>query len=333
MRELLRWGILGTASISETVIPAIQSCTGSRIAAVASRTQARADEWAARYAIPLAFSSYDDLLHSGEVDLIYLPLPNSLHAEWTIRALEAGLHVLCEKPLALDAREAHTIAEAAKQSGRLAAEAYMYRHHPVYARLQELVAEGSIGRVKSIHSEFSFMDDEPDTIVANAELGGGALMDVGCYCVNASRLIEGAEPRRVSAFARLDPVDFSLVGLLEFPSGTLATFTTSIESAERHRLEIHGESGMLVLKSPWHPGDQYAQISIQRHGEADERVSVAGDDPYYLEAQEFVEACAGKRPLRWPIADAVANMAVLDALKVSAREGRAVAPNEAKTSL
>ncbi len=325
-QKTLRWGILGTASITETMIPAIQRCRNSSLYAIASRSQTKAEAWADRYAIPKVFSSYESLLASGEVDMVYIPLPNSLHAEWTIRALHAGLDVLCEKPIALNAQEAQTIAEVASQHGKLVVEAFMYRHHPIYECIRQVIAQGKIGRLISLHSEFSFLLDEPDSIVADAGLGGGALMDVGCYCIHLSRLIAGAEPQQVSAFSIFRGVDRSMSGVLEFPGGILATFSTSIESAERHRVEIHGETGVLVLKKPWHPGEDQAGFILQRHGEPDQFIPVTGENAYNLQAQEFVDAVSGQTPARWPVSDAVANMAVLDALKQSATTHIACTP-------
>lgn len=321
MTKPLRWGILGAASIGEKVIPAIARCPGSTLVAIASRRLDKARDWAARYGIAQAFGSYDALIDSGAVDLIYLPLPNSLHAEWTIRALRAGLHVLCEKPLTVNTDEARQVAAVAQETGRLVMEAFMYRHHPIYAALAGQIRAGAIGRVVTLHSEFSFMLDEADSIVSDAALGGGSLLDVGCYCVNASRLLLGGEPLRVSAFARLDGVDHTMCGMMEFPGGVVATFTSSIERAERHRVEVQGETGHLVLEAPWHPRESGERILLERHGEPVRVIPVAGANPYDLEVRDFVEACAGRAPLRWGLDDAIANLAVLDALARSAREG------------
>ena len=323
----LRWGILGTASITETMIPAITRCQNSTLHAIASRNGEKAEIWAKRYNIPKVYSSYESLLSSGEVDLMYIPLPNSLHAEWTIRALTAGLDVLCEKPIAMNAREAQHIAEVANRNGRLVVEAFMYRHHPVYDHIREFIAQDRIGRLKSIHCEFSFLLDEPDSIVADADLGGGALMDVGCYCVNFCRLIMGKEPRQVSALSVIRGVDRSMSGIIEFPDCVLATFSTSLESAERHWAEIHGETGTIVLDKPWHPGNEQSGFTLQRHGMADQTISAPGGNAYHLQTQNFVDAVMGKTPVRWPVSDAIANMAVIDALILSATSRLASAPN------
>jgi predicted dehydrogenase len=293
----------------------------SRLCAVASRSPDKARQFAQHHSIPLAFSSYGELLASGEVDAVYVPLPNSLHAEWTVRAVEAGLHVLCEKPLATTPGEARVIARAAAAAGRIVVEAFMYRHHPVYSQVLDRIRSGAIGPVVALDSEFSFLLDEPGSIVASAELGGGALADVGCYCVSFSRLIAGSEPSRVTAYASGGEVDDSMVGLLEFPNGILARFFTSIQAAERHRAEIRGTTGTILLESPWHPGEASAAFRLQRHGREDEVISVPGADPYVLQVDDFVRACTGSTP-RWPIEDAIANMEVLDALRQAAGSRR-----------
>ncbi len=306
------------------MIPAILQNSASTLEAIASRDAAKAREWAKRYGIPRFFSSYDALLESGCVDGVYLPLPNSLHAPWTVRALEAGYHVLCEKPLTLDGEEAEYVAEVAVKTKKLVVEAYMYRHHPVYSRLETCIADGLIGKPVTLHSQFTFMLDEDDSIVDSAGLGGGALMDVGGYCVHFSRMIAGCEPVAVSAFARFDTVDRTLTGTMQFPTGVLATFQTGIESAEHHRAEIHGETGILVLENPWHPGETEARIVLKRHEEADRIIPALGGNAYGWQVSDFVAACRGEKPARWSISDAVGNMNALDALRTSAKTGRVV---------
>lgn len=318
----LRWGILGTAGIGAEFIRAARMSARCELRGVASRDRARAEAWAGRHDIPLAFGSYAELLASGQVDLVYNPLPNSLHAEWTIRALEAGCPVLCEKPFAVNAAQAAEVREVARQTGLHVAEAFMYRHHPLYAKLLELLRAGAIGEPASVHSQFAFLLDDPASISASPELAGGALLDVGCYCVHLSRQIAGCEPVRATALERRSAVDDTFMGILDFPNGFLASFEASIASAERHRAEIAGTTGTLVLERPWHPGDRQARLVIRRWGEPDEVVTVAGANPYFLQLEEFVEVCAGRAAPRWTVEDAVNNMAAIDALFLSAREGR-----------
>ena len=325
-RGPLRWGVLGTAGIAESFVRGVRMGDAGTIHAVASRDLSRARAWAERFAVPLAFGSYDELLGSGAVDLVYNPLPNSLHAEWTVRALEAGLPVLCEKPLTVNAAEAREVAAASARTGLAVAEAFMYRFHPVYDRVLETIASGAIGELVSISAQFTFFLDDRAQIAASAKLGGGSLRDVGCYAVNLARRIAGREPVRAMAMTRGTEVDDTLVGLLEFPGGILAQVECGIESHERHRAEIAGTAGSILLARPWFPGLDEGRFLLCR-GEREEEVVSPGGDGYHLEAMDFVRAVQTRTPPRWPVADAVANMAAIDALLRSAREGVAVAVN------
>jgi len=319
----LRWGVLGTAGIARTVIAAIRTAGAGRVEAVASRDLARADAFAGDLAIPRTFGAYDDLLQSGEVDLVYNPLPNTLHAEWTMRALEAGLPVLCEKPLALHASEGRAIADAARHAGLPVAEAFMYRFHPVFDAARAAIARGAIGRPSTMRSVFTFVQDEGAATPASTNLGGGSLRDVGCYCVSLSRLLAGAEPLRATAVERRDGVDWTLAGVLEFPGGVLAQIESSIENHERHEAEISGTEGTLRFPAPWFPGESAARFVVRR-GDHEEAVEVPGADHYGLEALDFARAVASGTSPRWPIEDAVANLAAMDALFEAARTGRTV---------
>lgn len=324
MADDLKWGILGTAEISETVIPALGESRGSTVTAVASRDEARAEAWAKRFGIPRAFGTYEDLLRSGTIDAVYLPLPNSLHAEWTVRSLEAGLPVLCEKPLAVNAAEARVVAEVSRQTGLPVMEGFMYRFHPLYRRLTDIIAQGTIGKVSTIDAVFTFLLDDPGSIVASPGLAGGALLDVGCYPVSAARLLTGEEPVRVSAFERRDGVDRVMTGHLDFPGGVLARFETSIASAERHRLEVAGTLASLLVEDPWVPGTGDVSIRIQQRDQEDEVVKVEGAHIWRLQFEHFAEVVRGSERPQWPLEDAVSNLCVLDALASSARQGRVV---------
>lgn len=315
----LRWGILGTAGIAPRVIDGIRSAGAGVVRAVASRDLARARAFGDRHDIPLAFGAYADLLRSGEVDAIYNPLPNSMHAEWTIAALEAGLPVLCEKPFTPTLAEARAVAEVARGRGLPCVEAYMYRYHPLYDRLWQVLDGGAIGRVVSVDSRFTFKVDDESAIPASFELAGGALLDVGGYCVDLSRRVAAAEPVRVDAFARILGVDRTTHGLLEFPNGILARFECSIESDERQWAEILGTDGSLVLESPWFPGREEGRILLRRCGEEDQVIPTPGGDGYALEALDFARAVAGEAEPRWGVDDAVRNVAILDFLLQSAR--------------
>jgi predicted dehydrogenase len=322
---MIRWGILGAARIGRAFVQGVGRTTDGCVQAVASREWTRANEWAKENGVPRAFGSYDELLASGEVDAIYNPLPNNLHCEWTVKALEAGLPVLCEKPFAVNAEEARQMAEASRRTGKLLAEAFMYRYHPVYDRMLELIRDGAIGEVVALRAAQAFyMTDRPTNIRASVELAGGAVMDIGCYCINFCRRIAGAEPSRAFAFERRDGVDFTLLGSLEFPTGVLGQFSVSMETNGYSRGEILGTKGMIITEQPFFPGRNDTEFVLRR-GTEDETVRVTGVDCYGLEAEDFMRAMKSGKPTRWPVEDAVRNMAVIDAVYQSAREGCAVA--------
>ncbi len=324
MGKRYRWGILGTAEIALEIIKAIQLGDCGELQAIASRDIDKANDWACIHGIPLAYGSYEDLLRSDEVDMVYIPLPNSLHVPWSIKALEAGNCVLCEKPISTSAAEAEAVAAAAKRSGMHLAEAMMYRFHPQWIRVLELIKSGAIGDVSTLHSQFTFLLDDPAANPFSAKLGGGALMDVGCYCVDFSRMIAGCEPVRVSAMEKRKNVDETMLGLLEFPNGVLANFETSIDNFERHRAEIAGTKGAIELLSPWIPGDEAATILLHRDGRSPETIIVPPANSYQLEVEEFVAVANGETKPARSVGDAVANMKVIDALFLSAREKASV---------
>jgi predicted dehydrogenase len=327
MERKLRWGILGAASIAETMAEGIGLSGNGTVAAIASRSLAKAQQWAEAHGVPQVFGSYDALLKCGEVDVIYNPLPNSLHAEWTIRALEAGLPVLCEKPFTANAAEACEVARVSAETGVLVAEAFMYRFHPMYEKVFELLREKAIGEITFVYSTFTWFLDDRSAVPASAQLAGGALLDVGCYPVNLSRMVAShacaCEPQRACAFMRGTDVDDTLVGLLEFPNGVLAEIECSIESHERVHAEIVGTAGAIVLERPWNPGGASASFTLCRNGKS-ETIVTPGANRYQLEAEDFVRAVVNKTPPRWTVADAVANMAAIDALLASARKGSVV---------
>ncbi|MCP4643560.1 MAG: Gfo/Idh/MocA family oxidoreductase [bacterium] len=320
MASAVRWGILSTARIGRALLKGIGLSKTSCVQAVASRDHTRAGEWAKEHGIPRAFGSYEDLIDSGEVDALYNPLPNSMHAEWTIRALEAGLPVLCEKPLTTNAAEAREVARAADRTGIPVAEAFMYRFHPLYDSVSDAIARGDIGDVVMIRSAFSFNLPDRTNIRWSRDLAGGALMDVGCYCVNLSRRFAGCEPCRVQAMERRDGVDGTILGLLEFPNGVMASFETSMERQSRGFAEIEGTDGLIALDSPWFPGEEQAGYTLRR-GDDVQTISVPGANTYQLEVDDFVSAVRTQSDPRWTLDDAVANMAVIDALYRAAHEG------------
>ncbi|MBX7257263.1 MAG: Gfo/Idh/MocA family oxidoreductase [Candidatus Hydrogenedentes bacterium] len=323
MSSVIRWGILGTAHIGRSLLRAIGDAKGNCVQAVASREWTRASEWAREYGVPRVFGSYQEMLDSGEIDAVYNPLPNSMHAEWTIRALDAGLPVLCEKPFTISAKEAREVAAVAARTHLPLAEAFMYRYHPMYDRVLQSITSGEIGQVMAIRSAFAFRLPDRTNIRWSKELCGGSLMDVGCYCVNVSRLIAGTEPIRAAAIARREGVDGTMIGVLEFPNGLLSHFECSFEQYDRSYVEIEGSEGIITIPKPWFPGEDFATYTIKR-GEHEETVRIPGANTYLLEVEDFGNACRTHASTRWPIEDAIANMTVIDSLYQSAEKGRCV---------
>ncbi len=317
----LRWGILSTANIGRAaVIPAIQASRNGRVMAVASRDAARAAAFAAQAGIPTSLGSYDALLADPAIDAVYIPLPNSLHHSWTIRAAEHGKHVLCEKPLALTPDECLEMEAAARANGVQLMEAFMYRFHPRTTRVVELVRAGAIGQLKAIRSTFTFRLTRPDNIRLRPELGGGALMDVGCYCVNVSRTIAGTEPTHVQAWAEWTPsgVDGRLVGTLFFPDNVTAQFDCALNLERREWFEAAGTDETLRVTAAFLPGT--GPVPIERHrGRNLTNEPIPGADEYQTMVEHFADAALSGAPPRYPATEAAANMAVITALYRSAR--------------
>jgi predicted dehydrogenase len=319
----LRWGILSTASIARTkVIPGIQKADRCRIVAIASRDLGQAQEAAAAAGIPAAHGSYEALLADPEVDAVYIPLPNHLHAEWSIAAVRAGKHVLCEKPLALTSADAERMIAAAESARVLLMEAFMYRLHPSWVAVRQLVASGRIGRLVAVQSWFSYFNDDPSNIRNIRDYGGGALFDIGCYSVDLSRLLFEGEPRRVLASVLRDPksgVDVLTSGLLEFPGG-LSAFTCSIRAEDDQRVHIYGTAGRIAIEIPFNiPPDRPTHVFVTSGGDppvnpATERLTFETADPYTVEAAHFAAAVLDGGPVPVPPVDAVANLRVIERL-------------------
>ncbi|MEO8451236.1 MAG: Gfo/Idh/MocA family oxidoreductase [Gemmatimonadota bacterium] len=324
----LRWGVLGTANIGRAKVnPAIRASRNGTLVAVASRTDAAARAFAEAENIPEHYGSYAALLDNPAIDAVYIPLPNSLHREWTIRAAEKGKHVLCEKPLALTAAECLAMDSAADANGVKLMEAFMYRFHPRIDRVVELVRGGAIGGLALIRSAFTFRLIKPGNIRLSAELGGGGLMDVGCYCVNVSRTVAGEEPVEVQAWAcwGATGVDEQLVGTLRFPGGALAQFDCALTMERREIVEIAGSDGSLTVGSAFLPGTEPVDIEQHRGRETPIRHTIAGADEYVLMVEHFADSVLHNRPLRYSAREAALNMRVIEALYRSARhEGRPV---------
>ena len=321
MRKV-KWGVLGVAKIAtEKVIPAMQRGEVAEIAAIASRDLGRAQEAAGRLGIPAAYGSYEALLADPEIEAIYNPLPNELHVPWTIKAMEAGKPVLCEKPIGLDVAEAETLVAAQKRTGRLVAEAFMVRFHPQWRRARELVRSGEIGAANAIQTFFSYRLLDPEN-VRNRPPGGGGLYDIGCYAVLTARYIFGAEPTRVVATLDRDPnfgTDRLASAILEFPGGRHLTFSAATQLSGHQRVTIVGEKGRIEVLIPFNaPPDHPTRIVINSGvdlmggGARFEEFAVC--DQYTLQGDAFSRAVLGEAPLEFPIEDAVMNMRVIDAL-------------------
>ncbi len=322
----VRFGILSTANIGVAkVIPAMQAGAFCDITAMASRNIDAARAAADPLGIPKAYGDYESLLADPDIDAVYIPLPNHLHVPWAIRALEAGKHVLCEKPIALDAKEAASLLEAAARHPRLKImEAFMYRFHPQWRKAKALVDGGALGKLRTIQSWFSYFNDDAANIRNQADIGGGALMDIGCYNVSLSRYLFGAEPLRVLGHVEKDPrfgTDRMTSGMLEFEKGT-ASFTCATQVAPWQRVNVFGPKGRVEIEIPFNaPPDRDCRMWHHYGGSADEIVFDAVDQ-YTLQGDAFARAILDDTPVPTPMSDAVANMAVIDALFRSAESGK-----------
>jgi D-xylose 1-dehydrogenase (NADP+, D-xylono-1,5-lactone-forming) len=321
------WGLLSTARINRAVIEAARKSDRAEVVAVASRTASRAEEYARAHGIARAHGSYEALLEDEAVEAVYVPLPNSMHVEWTLRALEAGKHVLCEKPFSRSPEAVEEVFDRAELSGLVVSEGFMWRHHPQTAKLVELAHEEVIGRLRLVRASFSFdlvVEHGAGDARLDPKLDGGALMDVGSYCVNAIRLLAG-EPDRVQAQQTLGPsgVDVCFVGTLALPHEVLADFDAGFVSPRRGQLEVVGEEGVVFVAAPWQP--QEPVIELRRPaGDERELIPVDPADSYRLELDNVSGAIRGEADLLLGRADAVGQARALDALHRSAATGTAV---------
>ena len=288
----VKWGIISTARINRLFLAGARDAEGVELLAVASRDKARAEQYAREHGFPRAYDSYDALLADPDLEAVYIPLPNSQHVEWSVRALEAGKHVLCEKPLSRHPHEVDRAFDVADREGRLLMEAFMYRHHPQTRRLIELLNDGAVGRIRMIRAAFGFVAADPENIRLNAALDGGGLMDVGCYCVSGARLIAG-EPERVSAEQVLGGggVDVTFAAAMRHNDEVLSLFDCGLALDSRDLLEVVGDAGSLLLEDPWHcrnPG-----IALRRDGKS-ERIEIERANSYRLEAENMSAAIRGE---------------------------------------
>ena len=327
----LRWGVLGTADIARRkVIPAIQRADRCEVVAIASRDEERARRAAEALGIGTAHGSYEALLADPDVEAVYIPLPNHLHAEWTIAAARAGKHVLCEKPLALNAHDAERMIDVCQAEGVRLMEAFMYRLHPSWVAVCDLVSSGRIGRLMAVQSWFSYYNDDPRNIRNIPEVGGGALYDIGCYCVNLSRMLFGSEPTRVEASMVRDPVsgtDVLTSGMLEFGDG-VATFTCSTRVEDDQRVHVYGTQGRISIWIPFNiPPDRPTEVYLTAGGDPPvaphtEVLTFETADPYTVETEQFAAAVLDDLPTPVPPEDAVANLRVIEQI-LQASESRA----------
>ncbi len=321
----IAWGILSTAKIArEQVIPALQAAGNCSVIAIASREKEQAQAVADHLGIPKAHGSYEALLADPEVQVVYNPLPNHLHVPWSIRALAAGKHVLCEKPVGLNAPEAESLLATARQHPQLKVmEAFMYRFHPQWQLARRLVAEGRIGGLRTVHTFFSYANLDPTNYRNRPGMGGGGLLDIGCYGISLARFLFGAEPRRVFGQMEVDPafgVDRLASAVLEFERGT-ATFTCATQLADYQRVNVFGTEGRLEIEIPFNaPNDRPCRVWHQ-HGEAIEEIQLPVCDQYTIQGERFAHAVLAGGPVPTPLEDAVANLRVLDAVALSARRG------------
>jgi predicted dehydrogenase len=319
MPEKVKWGVLGVAKIATTkVIPAMQAGEWTEVAAIASRDTEKARVAARKLGIPKAYGSYEELLADPEIAAIYNPLPNHLHVPWSIRAARAGKHVLCEKPVGLNAAECRTLIEARRSTGVQIGEAFMVRSHPQWLRAREIARTGAIGDVRAITAAFSYFNRDPSNVRNVAGWGGGALMDIGCYPIQVARFLLGQEPLRVLGLIHRDPdfhTDRLTSAVLEFPS-THCVFTCGTQMAPYQRVVILGATGRIEIEIPFNaPPDRPTRIYADPAGWEEFPVC----DQYTLQGDEFSRAVLGLGPVPTPLEDSLRNMAVIDALFESAR--------------
>jgi xylose dehydrogenase (NAD/NADP) len=324
MSATVNWGFLSTANINDKLLAGAAESDRADVIAVASRDAARAEAYTRERGIERAYGSYEELLADPDVEAVYISLPNSLHVEWSIRALEAGKHVLCEKPLSRRAADVERAFDVAEESGRLLMEAFMYRHNPQTGRLKELAEGGAIGRLRLVRAAFSFPLTDGENVRLNSSLDGGGLMDVGCYCASGTRLL-GGEPEQVYGEQVLSQsgVDELFTGTMRFPGDVLGQFDAGLVLPERDELEAIGEEGSLFLDDPWHC--KRPVIEHRTDGSVEE-IAVEPADSYRLQLENMSDAIRGEAEPLLGREDAVGQARAIEALYRSATEGRPVNP-------
>ena len=322
--KVLNWGLLSTARINRALITPLRASNRNQLVAVASRTQESADHYAREWQIARAYGSYEALLADPEIDVVYNSLPNRFHAEWTIKAVEAGKHVLCEKPLALNTDEVDAVQAAARKHGRVVMEAFMYRHHPQTLKVLELVKSGSLGTVKLVRGSFSFFLSREGDVRLDPALGGGSIWDIGCYPINYTRSILGENPLEVSGWQVTSPtgIDETFVGQLHFDHNVYTQFDCSFVIPLRWSMEIAGSEGTLNIPSPFKPGlDE--KIYLTREDQT-ETINIQGQELYIGEVENMADAILLGKETRISLEDSRANVKVITSLLESARAGKPV---------
>jgi predicted dehydrogenase len=324
--QKLKWGVLSTANIGrEKVIPALQKSELGEVVAIASANASLAAEIAAQHQIPIIHSAYQDLLNDERVEAVYIPLPNHLHVEWSIKALQAGKHVLCEKPIGLSVTDTEKLVnESAKYPHLKVMEAFMYRFHPQWQQARQWVKEGLIGELKTIQSFFSFYNDDPANIRNKPEMGGGGLMDIGCYSISLSRFIFGKEPMSVFGMLDIDPrmnIDRMASGLMNFGNGTSA-FTCSMQANNYQQAHIIGTKGAIKFDIPFSPSPDKAALCWLHSGNTIKEVYFDKADQFTLQGDAFAAAVLKNEPVPTPLKDALNNMRCIEAVMASAKMGQ-----------
>jgi xylose dehydrogenase (NAD/NADP) len=321
----LRWGLLSTARINRALLPPLRASARNELTAVASRDLERAKTYSNEWNIPRVFGSYEAMLADPDVDVIYNPLPNSMHMEWTIKAAQAGKHVLCEKPLAVTVEEVDVITAAAQKAGVVVMEAFMYRHHPQTLKVKELVDSGIIGKLQLIRGSFTFKLSDEGDVRLNSSLSGGSIWDVGCYPISYARLIAGAEPIEVFGWqvtGQASGVDETFAGQMRFSNGVYAQFDCGFRTPQRTHMELVGDNGNITIKIPFSP--KLNEEIIVTNGDEKRIITIPGEDLYLGEVENMADAILNGQPPRMSLADSRGNVAAIKALLRSAQEGKPV---------
>lgn len=324
MKKSLRWGLLGTARINRAVISPLQKSRRNQLWGVASRNSDKSSAYAQEHSIPKFYGSYEDMLADPEIDVVYIPLPNALHAEWTIKAAQAGKHVLCEKPLALSTSDVDSVRTAAAENHVVVAEAFMYRHHPQTLLVQELIQSGAIGDIRLYQGVFSFKLERPNDVRWDSAMGGGSIWDIGCYPISYIRAALDEEPTSVIAWQNTEEhkVDTIFSGQMVFPCGAMAQVASSF-SAEKHTSVLFlGSKGTLQIDSPFHPQASLPMILTQ--GKVVKKIKTRQMDPYICEIENMADVILDGKPQRVTLEDTLRNVETIQAFLRSAQTGKPV---------